>query len=110
MGFTAVTKVLKVGLKIKSLVEKQCSTGAKAELKALGEWFAKNCSSKQALVDAASANSHLHSEEIFTHVQELWVYMYGPAGFSPSNFDKLGKAIADVSYWAIGPVTPMTDF
>lgn len=50
-------------MKLKSLYE-TCPASA-AEVKALGEWFIAKMSSKQAMVDAASANSHIHSQEIY---------------------------------------------
>lgn len=99
----ALTKAGKVALKLKLLISRQCP-GAPAELKALGEWFVERCSSKEAMVKYASENSHIHSQEIFIHVEELWLNIYGNGGFNVQNMPALGKAIANVSYWALGPV------
>ena len=60
------------------------------------------------MVDAASANSHIHSQEIYIHVTEVWKNIYGTSGFSPHNPEALGKGIADVAYWALGPVMTET--
>ena len=75
--------------------------GVPEDVSALERWFATKFSSKQALVDAASANAHAHSQEIEQQVQGVW-----DSGF-PYTFEKpheFGKAVAQVSFWALGPV------
>lgn len=101
--WAAITQASKTALKLKILISRQCP-GAPAELKALGEWFIQKCSSKEAMVKYASENSHIHSQEIFIHVEELWINIYGNGGFSVQNMPSIGKAIADVAYWSLGPV------
>ena len=101
--WAAVTSAAKIAMKLKGLTS--TCPGAPAEVKALGEWFLANMSSKEKMTAAASANSHIHSQEIYLHVETLWVNMYGPTGgFAPQNFPALGKSIGDVAYWALGPV------
>ena len=60
------------------------------------------------MVDAASANAHIHSQEIYIHVEEVWANLYGTSGFAPHDPQALGKGIADVAYWALGPVMTET--
>jgi len=70
----------------------------------------KRMSSKDAMVDAASLNSHKHSQEIYSNVEDLWRNFYSTTGFGPKNPDQLGVAIGNVSYWALGPIYPTWGF
>ena len=103
--WSAIGQIAKTSLKVKQLVASQCQ-GAPEDIKLLVNWIEKRMSSKQAMVDATSANAHIHSQEIYLHVEELWPNMYGPSGFKPQNPDQLGTAIGSVAYWALGPVKP----
>lgn len=101
--WAAVTQASKTALKLKILISRQCP-GAPAELKAMGEWFVEKCSSKEAMVKYASENAHVHSQEMYIHVEELWLNIYSNGGFVVENMPLIGKAIADVAYWSLGPV------
>ena len=50
---------------------KNCKTGGHQAVE-LGSWLIATAGSKQALVDAASANTKNHAQEIERHVQEVW--------------------------------------
>ena len=64
----------------------------------LGAWLIAKAGSKQAMVDAASANAMKHSQEIERHVQEVWDVF-----FKMNQPVACGKALANVAYWALGP-------
>ena len=77
----------------------ECVSEAPQDIMALASWLMRTSSSKQALVDAASANTHLHSQEIMKQTQGVWDVFFAfndPVG--------TGKALARTSYWALGPV------
>ena len=79
----------------------QCKNGAPQDVKALVNWFQTKCGSKQAMVDAASANTIIHSQEIQNHVQEVWATFF--------KFDQpviTGQSLGKTAYWALGPVDP----
>ena len=76
-----------------------CDGAAFADLQALNQWFVSRAGSKQAMVDAASANSRLHSQEIQQHVMEVWDVF-----FKFNEPRKTGIALGQVAYWALGPV------
>ena len=46
------------------------------EAKALSHWFVEKAGTKQRLVDAASANTLVHSQEIQQHVEEVWATFF----------------------------------
>jgi len=53
------------------------------------------------MVDAASANTIIHSQEIQNHVQEVWATFF--------KFDQpviTGQSLGKTAYWALGPVDP----
>ena len=78
-----------------------CQGASWAEVSALNTWFVTKAGSKQAMVDAATANVMLHSQEIQRHVMEVWATFF--------KFDqpkKTGVALGKVAYWALGPVNP----
>ena len=79
----------------------ECTSEAPQDVKALASWLMRTSSSKQALVDAASANTHLHSQEIMKHTTEVW-----DGFFQFATPVKTGKALAQTAYWALGPVYP----
>ena len=101
--------VTKLAAKVRKLTKSQCS-GAPEELAALLEWMLQKMTSKDKMVDAASANAHIHSQEIYIHVTQLWDNLYTSEGFGLKNFDQMGTAIGNVAYWALGPATPTYGF
>ena len=50
----------------------QCKDGAPEDIKALASWFERVAGSKQAMVDTASAQALVHSQEIVLHVESVW--------------------------------------
>ena len=50
----------------------QCKDGAPHDIKALASWFERVAGSKQAMVDTASAQALVHSQEIVLHVESVW--------------------------------------
>ena len=101
--------VTKLANKVRKLTKSQCN-GAPEELAALLTWMLEKMTSKDKMVEAASTNAHSHSQEIYIHVTQLWDNLYTSEGFKPTNFDKMGIAIGNVAYWALGPATPTYGF
>ena len=79
----------------------ECKGAAPADIIALNKWFMSKAGSKQAMVDAASANSHTHAQEIQQHVEEVWETF-----FKFNAPKKTGISLGKTAYWALGPVDP----
>lgn len=82
-----------------------CETAGKYDAVALAHWFENKMGSKQLMVDAVSANAHLHPQEIQDHVEEVWDVF-----FKYNQPSKCGQALGKVAYWAFGPVDKTDNF
>ena len=79
----------------------QCKDVAPADIKALVSWFERVAGSKQAMVDSASAQSLVHSQEIVIHVEAVW-----DTFFKFNAPVVTGQNLGRTAFWALGPVDP----
>ena len=65
---------IRFGIKAARMIANEIENceGAPADVKALNKWFKTKAGSKQALVDAATANSMTNSQEIQESVMAVW--------------------------------------
>ena len=81
----------------------QC-TQAEEEALALSNWYTTRAGTKDAMIEYASANTHLHAKEIESHVEDVWATFFSFTQPIPT-----GKALGNVAYWALGPIEPISD-
>ena len=81
--------------------ELETCQGAPEEVKLLATWFKEKAGDRQKMVDAASANAHLYSQQIQQHVEEVWDVF-----FKYNEPYKTGVALGKTAFWALGPANP----
>ncbi len=94
---SAFTKAVAAAGKMAEAV-KECKQAPK-EAKLLGEWFIAKIGTKDKAVEAVTAQSAVHSQEIQIHVEEVW------KTFFKFNAPVVtGQSLGKTAYWALGPV------
>jgi len=78
-----------------------CQTDAGSDAAQLATWMYNTMRTHEILVDTVSASALEHSQEMYSHVEDVWEVFF--------KFDQPGKtgaAIANVAFWSLGPANP----
>lgn len=96
---SAFSKAVVAAAKMAEAV-KECKQAPK-EAKLLGDWFIAKIGTKDRAVEAVTAQSAVHSQEITIRVEEVWATFF--------TFDQpvvTGQSLGKTAYWALGPIDP----